>query len=67
MDQLSPHRCRARQSLQPRAERYRHHPLRYPQHCGPFLPLIEATIQDIQDGAWWRRFRFFAIGTGRRV
>nr|WP_245181855.1 hypothetical protein [Sinorhizobium mexicanum] len=45
MDQLSPHRCRARRSLQPRAQRYRHHPLRYPQHRGPFLPLIGTNIQ----------------------
>ncbi|MDK1492274.1 hypothetical protein QN219_19740 [Sinorhizobium sp. 7-81] len=45
MDELPPHRCRARQPLEPRAQRYRHYPLRYPQHCGSFLPLIGTNIQ----------------------
>nr|WP_244563652.1 hypothetical protein [Ensifer aridi] len=27
MDQLPPYRCRARQPVQPRSQRYRHHPL----------------------------------------
>nr|WP_234879268.1 hypothetical protein [Sinorhizobium americanum] len=40
MDQLPPHCRRTRRPFEPRPERYRHHPLRYPQHCGPLLPLI---------------------------
>nr|WP_234937137.1 hypothetical protein [Rhizobium herbae] len=27
MDQLSPHRCRTRQPVQPRSDGHRHHPL----------------------------------------
>nr|WP_234828112.1 hypothetical protein [Sinorhizobium fredii] len=40
MDQLPPHCRRTRRPVEPRPERYRHHPLRHPQHCGPLLPLI---------------------------
>nr|WP_234710653.1 hypothetical protein [Sinorhizobium arboris] len=44
MDQLPPHRCRAGQPFEPRSERYRHHPLRHPQHRGPLLPLTGSSI-----------------------
>ncbi|MDI7863932.1 hypothetical protein MRS76_18420 [Rhizobiaceae bacterium n13] len=40
MDQLPPHAQRTRQPVQPGTVGYRHHPLRYPQHCFPLLPLI---------------------------
>nr|WP_246735702.1 hypothetical protein [Agrobacterium sp. a22-2] len=43
MDQLPPHDVRARQPVQPGPVRYRHHPLRHPQHCHSFFPLIPAV------------------------
>nr|WP_291156160.1 hypothetical protein [Ensifer sp. SSB1] len=51
MDQLPPHRQRARQPVEPRSQRHRHHPLRHPQHCGSFLPLISTVRTDFQNGA----------------
>nr|WP_312363204.1 hypothetical protein [Ensifer sp.] len=57
MDQLPPHRQRARQPVEPRSQRYRHHPLRYPQHCIALLPLIGSRDQTSKTAPFRRRFR----------